>query len=113
MFAKTLRIARSSNKTATSMYVRRSCPQRRAAYIAVDGNAQECIPGPDMCADGFECVRSVNGNGKNICCSKENECGEDEKMINGTCVVQIRIGGRCHKDEECSGGSECKSNMCR
>ncbi|VDO04575.1 unnamed protein product [Haemonchus placei] len=90
------------------------CPERRAAYIAVDGNAQECLPGPDMCADGFECVRSVDGSGKNICCSKEdNECSENEKMINGTCVVHMRIGGPCHRDEECGGGSTCESNICR
>ncbi|KAK5970685.1 EB domain-containing protein, partial [Trichostrongylus colubriformis] len=89
------------------------CPERRAAYIAVDGNAQECLPGPDMCADGFECVLSITGNGKNICCSNEEECAENEKKINGTCVVQRMIGGLCNRDEECGGGSQCENNICR
>ncbi|EYB89374.1 hypothetical protein Y032_0232g3024 [Ancylostoma ceylanicum] len=89
------------------------CPSRRAAFIAIDGNAQECLPGPDMCADGYECVLSAYGNGKNICCSKEeNECAENEKMIGGKCVVQVKIGGACHKDAECGGGSKCIAHSC-
>ncbi|KAL6740242.1 hypothetical protein Aduo_013616 [Ancylostoma duodenale] len=89
------------------------CPSRRAAFIAIDGNAQECLPGPDMCADGYECVLSAYGNGKNICCSKEeNECAENEKMIGGKCVVQVKIGGACHKNDECGGGSKCVAHSC-
>ncbi|VDM79155.1 unnamed protein product [Strongylus vulgaris] len=88
------------------------CPARRAAFIAIDGNAQECIPGPDMCADGFECVRSAY-IGKNICCSKEdNECGENEKMIDGRCVLLIKVGDACNKNEECGGGSKCTNGSC-
>ncbi|WKY03565.1 hypothetical protein Q1695_004932 [Nippostrongylus brasiliensis] len=89
------------------------CPHRRAAYVAVDGNVQECLPGPDMCADGYECVRSAYGSGKNICCSKENnDCGNNEVVINGSCTIQIKIGGSCYRDEECAGGSKCKTNTC-
>ncbi|CAI4231917.1 unnamed protein product [Auanema sp. JU1783] len=89
------------------------CPARRAAYIAVDGNAQECIPGPDMCAEGYECVKSSIYDNKNICCSREgNECAENEEFINGECVVRVKPGGACHRSEECGGGSSCIDSTC-
>ncbi|CAD6192838.1 unnamed protein product [Caenorhabditis auriculariae] len=88
------------------------CPGHRAAYIAVDGNAQECLPGPDMCADGYECVKSTNSK-KNICCSKEeNDCAENELMINGVCRVRVKPGGGCQRDDECVGGSSCLEHVC-
>ncbi|KHJ92453.1 Kunitz/Bovine pancreatic trypsin inhibitor domain protein [Oesophagostomum dentatum] len=90
------------------------CPSRRAAFIAIDGNAQECIPGPDMCADGYECVRSAYGGAKNICCSKEeNECRENEKLIDGRCVVLAKIDEPCNHDDECYGGSKCTDRICK
>ncbi|VDM53228.1 unnamed protein product [Angiostrongylus costaricensis] len=89
------------------------CPIRRAAYIALDGNAQECAPGSNTCVDGYECVRSVYDSDKNICCSKEdNECEKGEKMVAGRCMRQVKVGGVCRLSEECTGGSKCKANTC-
>lgn len=89
------------------------CPVGRAAYIAVDGNAQECLPGPDMCSDGYECVRSIYLEGRNICCSKEEStCADNEELVNGQCVVKVKPGGGCHNSEECGGGSSCIDSTC-
>lgn len=89
------------------------CPAGRAAYIAVDGNAQECLPGPDMCADGYECVRSIYVEGRNICCSREeSSCADNEELVNGLCVVKVKPGGACHNSEECGGGSSCIDSTC-
>ncbi|CAB3406929.1 unnamed protein product [Caenorhabditis bovis] len=89
------------------------CPIGRAAYIAVDGNAQECLPGADMCADGYECVKSVAHRNKNICCSRdEGGCAENEARVGGLCVVRVKVGGACHTHDECTDGAECLKNVC-
>ncbi|PAV91889.1 hypothetical protein WR25_14815 [Diploscapter pachys] len=88
------------------------CPRGRAAFIAIDGNAQECLPGPNMCQDGYECMKSSIAN-KNICCSEEaNECADNEQLINGSCVISVKPGGACQKSEECAGGSSCIDHTC-
>ncbi|KIH63884.1 Kunitz/Bovine pancreatic trypsin inhibitor domain protein [Ancylostoma duodenale] len=46
------------------------------------------------------------------CCGQSGECAENEKMIGGKCVVQVKIGGACHKNDECGGGSKCIAHSC-
>ncbi|ULT97722.1 hypothetical protein L3Y34_005506 [Caenorhabditis briggsae] len=90
------------------------CPLFRAAFIAIDGNAQECLPGPDMCSDGYECVKSTTHKNKNICCSKEEGgCAENEILVDGACVVRVKVGGGCHTNEECVDGADCVQNVCK
>uniref|UniRef100_A0A1I7UZ71 Kunitz/Bovine pancreatic trypsin inhibitor domain protein n=1 Tax=Caenorhabditis tropicalis TaxID=1561998 RepID=A0A1I7UZ71_9PELO len=90
------------------------CPIFRAAFIAIDGNAQECLPGPDMCSDGYECVKSTTHKNKNICCSKEEGgCADNEILVDGACVVRVKVGGGCHTNEECVDGADCVENVCK
>ncbi|CAJ0579630.1 unnamed protein product, partial [Mesorhabditis spiculigera] len=88
------------------------CPPRRAAFIAIDGNAQECLTGPDTCAEGYQCVSGSEG--KNICCSEEGHetCSPGERWVDGKCVTAIRPGEPCTDSQQCVGGSSCIDASC-
>uniref|UniRef100_A0A1I7XD95 EB domain-containing protein n=1 Tax=Heterorhabditis bacteriophora TaxID=37862 RepID=A0A1I7XD95_HETBA len=50
----------------------------------MNGDAQECVAGPNMCAKGYECVTSLSGK-KRICCSKEDN---EMTTVGNNCLTE-------------------------